>query len=67
MAYMHGRNLAHFDLKPENFLLTLEEPACVKIADFGVAKGRRFCKSLVYADLGLDDGLFSFLFFLEAF
>jgi serine/threonine protein kinase len=40
LAYMHGRNLAHLDLKPENLLLTMEKPARIKVADFGVAKGR---------------------------
>jgi len=37
VAFMHSRNIAHFDLKPENFLLTLDRPMTLKIADFGVA------------------------------
>ena len=37
VAFVHSRNIAHFDLKPENFLLTLDKPMTLKIADFGVA------------------------------
>jgi len=37
VAFIHSRNIAHFDLKPENFLLTLDKPMTLKIADFGVA------------------------------
>ena len=37
VAFMHARGIAHFDLKPENFLLTAETPMTVKLADFGVA------------------------------
>lgn len=30
--------IAHRDLKPDNILLTDDEPPIVKIADFGLAK-----------------------------
>jgi serine/threonine protein kinase len=31
VSFMHARNIVHFDLKPENFLLTLETPMTLKI------------------------------------
>ena len=34
----HAARLVHRDLKPENIFLVAEEPLCVKILDFGVAK-----------------------------
>ena len=39
MAYMHGKGVVHRDLKPENLLLVSDDDdANVKIADFGFAK-----------------------------
>lgn len=39
MDYMHGRGIVHRDLKPENLLLVSDDDdANVKIADFGFAK-----------------------------
>lgn len=39
LAYIHAVGVAHHDLKPENFLLETEDPACLtlKLADFGIA------------------------------
>jgi serine/threonine protein kinase len=36
VAFMHARKIVHFDLKPENFLLSTDTPMIIKIADFGV-------------------------------
>ena len=39
VAELHSRGIAHRDLKPENLLLSNpDDPASIKIADFGFAK-----------------------------
>eukprot|EP00808_Paulinella_micropora_P018400 g24383.t1 len=39
VAYMHGKNIAHCDLKPDNFLfVTTAEDSKVKVIDFGMSK-----------------------------
>ncbi|KAI0762165.1 kinase-like domain-containing protein [Trametes elegans] len=38
LAYVHGKGIAHRDLKLENVLLTKDEPPVIKVADFGLAK-----------------------------
>jgi len=37
LQYMHSRNIGHFDLKPENLLLSQEKPMTVKLCDFGIS------------------------------
>lgn len=37
LQYMHSRNVGHFDIKPENVLLSQEKPMTVKLCDFGIS------------------------------
>ncbi|KAF8973309.1 kinase-like domain-containing protein [Flammula alnicola] len=38
LAYIHSKGITHRDMKPENVLLTLDNPPLIKVADFGLAK-----------------------------
>ena len=41
LAYLHERNIAHRDIKPDNFIWTLPESHInrdIKLLDFGLAK-----------------------------
>lgn len=37
LDYLHDRKITHWDLKPENLILSEEDVKNVKIADFGLA------------------------------
>lgn len=39
VSYLHDRNIAHLDLKPQNLLLSIED-SCddIKLCDFGISK-----------------------------
>lgn len=39
LAYLHSRNIAHLDIKPQNILLAVED-SCddIKLCDFGISK-----------------------------
>ncbi len=45
LAFAHGRNVVHHDIKPENILLT--EAGVVKLADFGLGRALEATASLM--------------------
>lgn len=38
LNYIHSKRLIHRDIKPENVLISIDTPATIKLADFGVSK-----------------------------
>jgi len=53
LQYMHRQNIAHFDLKPENFLLSQEKPMTVKLCDYGIAMDLRKTSASCYKTPGM--------------
>ncbi|KAF9220336.1 kinase-like protein [Gyrodon lividus] len=62
LQHIHSLGIVHCDIKPENFLCTLDDPSTIKLIDFGISKpfsrdqsvSRR--KSLYWASLNSHNG-----------
>lgn len=56
LSYLHERNITHRDIKPDNILISSEDPLTVKLTDFGLSKVikhnetflKTFCGTLLY-------------------
>jgi serine/threonine protein kinase len=56
LGYLHEQNITHRDVKPDNILISSQQPFVVKLTDFGLSKMvdteqtflRTFCGTLLY-------------------
>ncbi|KAK0656096.1 hypothetical protein B0T16DRAFT_441131 [Cercophora newfieldiana] len=56
LGYLHNMNITHRDVKPDNILVSSQDPLVVKLTDFGLSKAidndetflRTFCGTLLY-------------------
>jgi tRNA A-37 threonylcarbamoyl transferase component Bud32 len=53
LHFMHKQNIAHFDIKPENFLLSHEKPMTVKLCDYGISMDLKTTQPSCYKTPGM--------------
>jgi serine/threonine-protein kinase/endoribonuclease IRE1 len=65
LAYLHSERIVHGDIKPENILISLNDPVLMKLADFGISKevtlpGRNFSQLDLMSESALQTNIGSF-------
>ena len=65
IEFVHSKNIVHRDMKPENFLFGLENPALLYLIDFGISRKYRSSRTGKHIKYSLTGKLFGTLKFLS--